>query len=369
MDSFSTDAIVIGAGVVGLAIANKLSEQGKEVFVLEANSCFGAETSSRNSEVIHAGIYYPTGSLKAELCIKGRRALYEYAERHRIPCKQIGKWLIATTDDQAERLGKIQNQAAENGVKLEWASRQAISEHLPGTRVKTALWSPETGILDSHKLMLSMVKEIEARGSHVVYNTRATQIIADNSGHCVQVVDRANKFYLFAPEIVNSAGLDSVALANRCNGLAPECVPNQYFAKGSYFSYGAKHPFKSLVYPLPEEAGLGIHLTLDLGGNARFGPNVEWMEEPNLTVSERLREHFFNAIRAWWPTIKKGSLSPAYAGIRPKIKGPGQGSFDFQISGPEDHGLEGMVHLYGIESPGLTASLAIADSVAAKLKA
>lgn len=368
MEYFSTDAIVVGAGVVGLAVAKKLAEHGNEVFVLESNSCFGAETSSRNSEVIHAGIYYTTDSMKADLCIKGSRALYEYTERNGVPCKKIGKWIIAVTDSQAERLADIQRQATENGVRLEWASNKSISAHLPGTRAKSALWSPETGILDSHQLMLAYLKEIELRGGHVVYNTRATRITLDEDIHSVHLTDGANHFCLSAPVVVNSAGLNSVALANNSDGLESKFIPDIYYAKGSYFSYCASHPFKSLVYPLPEEGGLGIHLTLDLSGSARFGPNVEWVEEPNLKVDELLKDDFFNAIGMWWPQIKKEALSPAYAGVRPKLSGPGQGFFDFQISGPEHHGLTGMVNLYGIESPGLTASLAIADTVVEKLQ-
>lgn len=367
METFNTEAIVVGAGVVGLAIARKLVEQGKEVVVLEANSRFGEETSSRNSEVIHAGIYYPAHSLKAESCVKGRVELYKYCAEHRVPAKKLGKWIVANSSQQAERLIGIRHQAAENGVDLQWGSDNTISAGLPAVNAVAALWSPETGIVDSHQLMLSFVKEIASKGGYVVYNTRATRIAKDKNGHCVYVSDQETSYRLIAPVVINAAGLGSVSLASACDGMSPNKIPELYYAKGCYFSYSAKHPFESLVYPLPENGGLGIHLTLDLARGARFGPNVEWLSEPDFDVDEALKEDFYESIRNWWPSVRKDALSPAYAGIRPKLKAQGEGFFDFQILGPEDHDIEGMVHLFGIESPGLTSSLAIADIVTQKL--
>jgi L-2-hydroxyglutarate oxidase LhgO len=276
--------------------------------------------------------------------------------------------LIATTDQQAERLVDIQRQAAENGVELDWRSSKAISEHLPETLVKNALWSLDKGIVDSHQLMLALLKDVECRGGHVVYNTRATRITADNNSHCVHATDSTDDYRLYGPLVVNSAGLGAVTLAHQSEGLPSNQIPKLHYAKGSYFSYSARHPFKSLGYPLPEEGGLGVHLTLDMAGGARFGPNVEWVEKLDVSIEERFKEDFYNATCSWWPTIKKESLNPAYAEIRPKLKGSNEGFFDFRVLGPEDHGCVSMVHLFGIEPPGLTASLAIADTVAGKLQ-
>jgi L-2-hydroxyglutarate oxidase LhgO len=369
MSEFYTDAVIAGAGVIGLAIARKLATEGKEVFVLEANPQFGEETSSRNSEVIHAGIYYPKNSEKAKLCVAGRLALYEYAEAHNVPVKKIGKWIIAVNQEQADRLAGIKYQAEENGVLLSWGASNAIVAQLPGINVSAALWSPETGIIDSHQLMLAFVKEIESNGGHVVGNSRVTRITRDQSFHKVHVSGNDESYCVSAPIFVNAAGLGANDLARNCEGIEASLVPELYFAKGNYFSYTASHPFTSLVYPLPEDGGLGVHLTLDMAGGARFGPDVEWLPEPTLNVNEKLKNSFFESIRRWWPSAKIEALSPAYAGIRPKLKGPGEGFFDFQVLGPEGHNIPGMVHLFGIESPGLTSSLAIADLVDEKLKA
>lgn len=369
MSEFHTDVVIAGAGVIGLAIARKLATEGNEVFVLEANPQFGEETSSRNSEVIHAGIYYPKNSEKAKLCVAGRRSLYQYAEAHNVPVKKVGKWIVAVNQEQADRLAGIKDKAEENGVLLSWGAPSSIAAQLPGVNASAALWSPETGIIDSHQLMLAFVKEIESNGGYVVGNSRIASITRDQNLHKVHVSGNGESYCVSAPIFVNAAGLGANDLARNCEGLKASLVPELYFAKGNYFSYTASHPFKSLVYPLPEDGGLGVHLTLDMAGGARFGPNVEWQSEPTLNVNENLKNSFYESIRKWWPSVKIDALSPAYAGIRPKLKGPGEGFFDFQILGPKAHSIPGMVHLFGIESPGLTSSLAIADLVDEMLKA
>jgi len=363
MENFNTDAIVIGAGVVGLAIARALANSGKEVIILEKNSRFGEGISSRNSEVIHAGIYYPNSTLKTELCISGRKALYDYCDRNNVEAKRVGKWLVATSVTQAQKLSEIELQAEANGVELVPATKKQISENLPDTLIDYALWSPTTGIINSHNLMLSFLSEVDSAGGYIVYNTVVEKIVEEHDRRNVIASDKQDRFKLSAPIVVNSAGLGAVDIATNCESLEAGLIPTLHYAKGSYFDYSGRTPFKSLVYPTPEPGGLGIHLTLDLAGRARFGPNVEWVDKIDYCVNPNFHESFYSSIKSWWPKVDPKALQPSYAGIRPKLHDCNGSFADFKVLGPEQHGIPGMVHLFGVESPGLTSCMSIAEMV------
>ncbi len=365
-DALITDTVVIGAGVVGLAVARRLALLGQEVIVLEAGDRFGEGLSSRNSEVIHAGLYYPEGSLKAELCTSGRQALYQYCRRRGVGHRKTGKWIIATSVEQQGRLEDLQQQAARNGVQLEPADGDRMRSALPDVRAVFGLHSPETGIIDSHGLMLSLLAELEEQGGQLVCRAPVLAASSEPGRHQLTVGGEA-PCTLVASRVINAAGLEAVPLARRWHGYDPGHCPPLYYARGCYFSYSGRHPFDTLIYPVPEAGGLGVHLTLDLAGQARFGPDVEWIGQPDFSVDPARRDVFADAIRVWWPGLDPERLQPAYAGVRPKLKGPDGGFFDFQIQDPGHHGVAGLVHLFGIESPGLTASLAIAERVAEKL--
>ncbi len=356
------DCVVVGAGVVGLAVARALAQSGREVLLLEAGSAIGTQTSARNSEVIHAGIYYTPGSLKARLCVRGKALLYAYCAARGLAHRACGKLIVATSTVQAAALHDIEARAKANGVhdlvRLTRAQAQALE---PALVCVAALHSPSTGIIDSHALMLSLLGDLEAAGGVLALNSpldhaecaqSAIDLIANDGTH------------LRARNVVNAAGLHAPALAARFAGLASQHVPTPYYAKGSYFSLAGRSPFSHLIYPVPEAAGLGVHLTLDLGGQARFGPDVQWVDGPeDLQVDPQRGDSFYAEVRKYWPTLADGALMPAYAGIRPKISGPGQPAADFCIRGPKDHGVPGLVNLFGIESPGLTSCLAIGDYV------
>jgi L-2-hydroxyglutarate oxidase LhgO len=363
----SVDAVVIGAGVVGLAVARELANAGREVLILEAESHFGTQTSSRNSEVIHAGIYYPTASLKARLCVQGREMLYHYCVERGVPHRQIGKVLVASTEDERTVLAKYAHQAAINGVMLEPLDSAGVRSLEPEVKAVSGLWSPSTGIIDSHSLMLALLGDAQARDAMLVVQTPVTG---------VRVVDRgfelstggADPMRLRCRMLVNSAGLAAQQMAASIEGLAPQHVPPAYYAKGHYFSLAARAPFTHLVYPMPDEAGLGIHVTLDLAGRCKFGPDVtRWLLAPDYVFEDGLEPRFAAAIRRYWPGLPDGALQPDYTGVRPKVSGPGQAAGDFVLQGPGTHGVPGLVNLFGIESPGLTASLAIAREVASML--
>lgn len=361
-ESYRVQTVVIGAGVVGLAIGRELARSGRDVLVLEAGSRFGEGISSRNSEVIHAGIYYPDKSLKAELCVRGRQLLYEYCTSHQVSHRKCGKWIIATDSHQAERLDGIRQQAERNGVVLQLADGQAISGEIPEIKVNAGLWSGETGIIDSHGLMLSLLGELQDAGGQLVLNSPVLQAESIDSGHRLKLGGE-HGVTLEAREVINAAGLGAPRLADSWAGLPESARPAQWLARGVYFSYGGKHPFNTLIYPLPEPGGLGVHLTLDLAGQARFGPDVEWIAEEDYTVNPDRVDAFSEGIAKWWPGLNPSRLQPAYAGIRPKLAGPGGGFPDFRIDGPEHHGIAGLIHLFGIESPGLTSCLALAERV------
>lgn len=357
--------VVVGAGVVGLAVARELARRGLAVLIVEAEDAFGTVTSARNSEVIHAGIYYPQGSLKAELCVRGRALLYEFCRSRGVPHRQTGKWIVATHRDQVTQLEAIAAAAARNGVTdLRPVSRAQAGRDEPQLRCVAALESPSTGILDTHAYMLALLGEAEAHGATLVLRSRVTAVRRGAEGLEVSF-DGAAEPALAADWIVNSAGLDAVDLAVRIEGFPVAALPRASYAKGSYFSLRGKAPFSRLVYPVPEPGGLGVHMTLDLAGQARFGPDVEWVDRPGYAVDARRGERFYPVIRSYWPGLADGALVPAYAGVRPKISGPGEAAADFRIDGPAQHGFDGVVNLFGIESPGLTASLALAERVAA----
>lgn len=357
------DCIVIGAGVIGLAVARALSLTGREVVVLERNTAIGTEVSSRNSGVIHAGIYYPTGGLKARLCVAGRERLYDYCASRGVDHRRLGKLIVAASDRQIPELEDLGAKAAANGVAdLRWLDGAAARRLEPAVRCVAALLSPSTGIIDAHGLMLSLQGEAEQHGAAVALNSPVIGGRVED-GRFVIEVGGAEPTTLTCGALVNAAGLGAQAMARKLNGLNPAIVPPQFLAKGHYFSLSGRSPFQRLIYPMPEQAALGIHVTLDLAGQARFGPDIKWVDAIDYDVEPARADLFYRAIRAYYPDLKDGALRPAYTGIRPKLQAPGGPAEDFVIQGPEIHGIAGLVNLYGIESPGLTSCLAVADEV------
>ena len=357
----TVDVVVIGAGVVGLAVARAFAEQGRETLILEAADSFGTETSSRNSEVIHAGIYYPSGSLKARMCVAGRDLLYQFCDRYGVPHLRCGKLIVAASNEQLADLERIRVAARANGVELELLTRAEALALEPQLSCVGALHSPLTGIIDSHAYMLALLGQAESHGPMLVCSSRVTYMRLEQDGVLLAV--NGGEPTLRAQLIINSAGLCAPEVARSIEGFPPQHVPTPYFAKGHYFTLSARSPFQRLVYPIPEPGGLGVHLTLDLAGRARFGPDVQWVDSCEYSVDPRRSERFYAAIRAYWPALEDGTLQPGYAGIRPKISAPSAPAADFQIDGPETHGVRAVINLFGIESPGLTASLAIAEHV------
>lgn len=364
--TLDVETVVIGAGVVGLAIARSLAQAGRDVLVVEQHDVFGTETSSRNSEVIHAGLYYPVGSLKAKLCVAGRLALYDYCKSHGVPHRRCGKWILAVDEEQQDTLITVQQQAAANGVVLAPLTARELAK-MPELTAVGGLISPETGIVDSHQLMLALLGDLEDSGGRVAYRTPIEAGEVRGSGHRLRVGGEL-ACELDCQQVVNAAGLHGIDLARRWSGFPQDRLPPFFLARGHYFTYQGKHPFSHLMYPVPEPGGLGVHLTLDMAGQARFGPDVQWISDLDYRVPAERRLQFAEAIQRWWPALDPERLQPAYAGIRPKLSGPGQPAADFFIEGPEEHGVPGIVHLLGIESPGLTASLAIAELVREKLQ-
>lgn len=367
MDQIQT--IVLGAGVVGLAVARQLALEGQEVLLFESADAFGTGTSSRNSEVIHAGIYYPAGSLKARLCVQGRQWLYAYCQDRHIPHKQCGKLIVATSPDQVVQLASIQAKAEANGVvgsdQLKLLSKEQAQAIEPELSCEAALWSPATGIVDSHALMLSYLADFENAGGMLALNSQfsSAQIVQGN-GKTQFLVRTVDGTEILAESVINSTGLLAPQIARQFSGLKLELLPQAYYAKGNYFSLMGRSPFSRLIYPVPEVAGLGVHLTLDMAGQAKFGPDVEWVQSPDdLSVNPSRGDAFYAEVRKYWPGLKEGALMPSYAGIRPKINSPQETAADFCIMGPQSHGVPRLVHLLGIESPGLTSALAIAFEV------
>ena len=361
------DTIVIGAGVVGLAVARALALQGREVMVLEAANAIGTGISARNSEVIHSGMYYPTGSLKASLCVQGRAQLVAYCQERGIGHRLCGKLIVATEPSQIPKLKAIQDQALANGVAdVRWLSAQEAMAMEGALKCVAALLSSGTGIVDSHGLMLSFQGDLENAGGMVVLNSAVKSVELDlhttsNPQHLVYMADGS---VLSSHTLINAAGLLAPALSHQFTGLSPQNIPTGYYAKGNYFTLSSAAPFRHLIYPVPESAGLGVHLTLDLGGQAKFGPDVQWVDTPDdFQVDASRVDAFYAAVRTYWPALPDGALQSGYAGIRPKISGPNAPAADFLIQGPATHGVAGLVNLFGIESPGLTSSMAIADWV------
>ncbi len=359
------DCLVIGAGVIGLAVARAVARDGHEVVIAERERSFGTGISARNSGVIHAGIHYPAGSLKALVCVEGRDRLYAYcAERH-IPHQRCGKLIVATEPDQIATLEAIDRQARLNGVDdLRMLDRSETLALEPALRASAALLSPSTGIVDGHGLMQALLADAEAQGAVLALDTRIRRLVPGVDGIAV-FVDGEHDAALTARIVINAAGLGGHEIASATEGLDARHIPPHHFAKGSYFTLSRRSPFSRLIYPVPVPGGLGTHLTLDLAGAARFGPDVEWVDEIDHAVDPSRGLSFYEAIRSYWPDLADGDLTPGYAGIRPKITGPGEPPQDFVISGAADHGIDGLVNLFGIESPGLTASLAIAERITA----
>jgi L-2-hydroxyglutarate oxidase LhgO len=366
----SVQTVVIGAGVVGLAIARALALSGREVVVLEAADAIGTETSSRNSEVIHAGIYYEPGSLKARLCVEGRERLYPYCDLRGVAYRNCGKLIVAATEGERAGLERVDQRARAAGVtNLQWVSRAQALAMEPALACAHALYSPSTGIIDSHSLMLAYLGEAEDHGAMLARCSRVTRIAAMPGGFRLTAEADGEPIEIGCREIVNSAGLGAQRIAASIEGLDAAFVPPLYLAKGNYFALGVRCPFTRLIYPIPNEAGLGVHLTLDLAGQGRFGPDVEWIDSIDYDVDPSRCEGFYQEIRTYWPGLPDGCLHASYSGIRPKLVPAGAAAADFRIDGPEHHRVPGLVNLFGIESPGLTASLAIADEVLGRLDA
>jgi L-2-hydroxyglutarate oxidase LhgO len=360
----SVECAVIGAGVVGLAVARALALRGREVVVLEAEDAFGTHTSSRNSEVIHAGIYYPKGSLKAKFCVEGKKRLYAYCAERGINHCNVGKLIVAVDDSEMASLKARKAAAEANGVHdLSWLTAAEAKAMEPELTCVGALLSPSTGIIDSHGLMLAYLGDVEDRGGALALKSPVTGGAVEEDGIRLSI-GGASPVDIKARIVVNSAGFSAPKLARSIAGIPAASVPNDYLCKGVYFTLAGKSPFARLVYPVPELAGLGIHLTLDLGGRARFGPDVEWVDHVDYAVDPARGQSFYAAIRRYWPGLSDGALEPGYAGVRPKIQGPGEVARDFMVVGPQEHGVAGLVNLFGIESPGLTSSMAIGEYVA-----
>lgn len=357
------DCVVIGAGVIGLAVARRLAQAGREVIVLEAAEGIGTETSSRNSEVIHAGIYYRAGSLMAQMCVSGKQLLYAYCGEHGIPHRNCGKLIVATTPKETEKLQSIRAHAEANGVlDMQLLAGEAARALEPALNCDAALLSPSTGIIDSHAYMLALQGDAEAAGAAFAFHTPLLRAKA-SAGQIEIEAGGDAPMTLQCDLLVNAAGLGAPTVARNIEGMPIELIPCAYLAKGNYFSCSARAPFSRLIYPVPEPGGLGVHLTLDMAGQARFGPDVEWVEAIDYAVDPARAERFYPAIRKYWPTLPDGALMPSYSGIRPKIVPPAVATQDFLIQGPRTHGVSGLINLFGIESPGLTSSLAIADHV------
>jgi len=361
------DCLVIGAGAVGLAVARALAMAGRETVILEAERAIGTGVSSRSSEVIHAGIYYPAGSLKARTCVEGRGRLYRFCAAHGVEHRRCGKLIVATTPAQLGDLEAVKAAAERNGVAdLAWLGGDEARRLEPALACVAALHSPSTGILDTHGYMLALLGDAQARGVSLALGTRFAGAGRVADGWAVRIGGDPAPV-LTARWIINAAGLGAQDAASRIEGLPAAYVPAGHLAKGVYFTYAGRTPFRRLIYPVPEPGGLGTHLTLDLAGAARFGPDVEWVDRLDFGVDPAKAAAFATSVRGFWPGVDADLLQPGYAGIRPKISGPGAPNADFVVSGPADHGLAGVVNLFGIESPGITASLALAEIVAAKV--
>jgi L-2-hydroxyglutarate oxidase LhgO len=375
----TVDTIIIGAGVIGLACARALAQLGQEVLILEAESTIGSGISSRNSEVIHAGIYYPVGSNKAKLCLKGKELLYEFCQSHGVAHKRLGKLIVAVNDSEIAELAKIKAKAIANGVlDLAELDQQQLRQLEPELNAVAGLFSPSTGIIDSHQYMLSLLGDAEQHSAMLILNSMVTSGYLDVDGIVLRIqqnsannnaVNNNDDLYIKAKRVVNAAGLQANQILSTIEGFPTAHAPKLYYCKGNYFTLNTPSPFRHLIYPVPNNAGLGVHLTLDLMNRAKFGPDTEWIDAPNFDVNLARLAEFYQVIRAYWPNLMDDSLSPGYTGIRPKLVSNSSSlPADFCIQTEAEHGVAGLVNLLGIESPGLTASLAIAAQVADVLK-
>jgi L-2-hydroxyglutarate oxidase LhgO len=370
------EAVVIGAGVIGLACARALARRGIETVILERHDAFGTETSARNSEVIHAGLYYASGSRKAALCVAGRNALYEFCATHQVAHRRCGKLIVASDEAQMPKLLALQQQGMVNGVTdLRLIDGDEARTLEPNLACSAALLSPSTGIIDSHGLMLALLGDAERNGAMLALQSplRAARVADDGIVLTIGSGNDTDSTQLRTRLVINAAGLSATQVARCIEGFPQQHCPTPHYAKGNYYALAGRAPFSRLIYPLPEPGGLGVHLTLDLGGQARFGPDVEWLPEtwaeaPDYDVDPCRSEGFYAEVRRYWPQLQDGALSPAYSGVRPKISGPDDPAADFLIQGPQEHGVPGLVNLFGIESPGLTACLAIADAACEALE-
>ncbi len=357
------DCAVIGAGVVGLAVARAMAQAGREVVVLEKADMIGTETSSRHSEVIHAGIYYPQNSLKAEFCVAGKKAMYVFCDEHGVDYNNCGKIIVATDEEQLPELEWLKANAAANGVgDLEWMTPEQVTAMEPAVFCVGALWSPSTGILDSHGYMLALQGDAEVAGAMFAFLTPVTGGQVMNDGIRLDCGGDA-PMSIVAETVINSGGLWAQEIARTIEGIPAETIPPTYYCKGNYYTLSGRPPFTRPIYPVPERAGLGVHVTVDLGGQVRFGPDVEWIDDIDYDVDPARAEKFYDAVRKYYPDLPDGAIQPGYSGIRPKIQAPDEVARDFVIQSPDDHGVPGLVNLFGIESPGMTSSLAIADYV------
>ena len=357
------DCIVIGAGVIGLAIARRLAMAGMQVIVLESEEQTGMHTSSRNSEVIHAGIYYPEDSLKARLCVTGKEMLYQYCEEKHVPYSRLGKLIVGVSADDEEKLQQIEMKANANGITdLKWLTKKEMASREPNVRASSALLSPSTGIIDSHSLILSLHADLENLGGIVACQNKVLSVAFEEDGFVI-CTDDDSQSRVRCKNLINAAVLWAPHIALRFSGLDEQHVPTQHLAKGHYYSYQGLSPFTQLVYPLPSDGGLGIHVTRDMAGAARFGPDVSWIDSIDYQFDASGKVEFIAAIRDYFPDLNPDKLVPGYTGIRPKLSGPGEEPADFLIQGPRTHGIPGLVNLFGLESPGLTASLAIGEYV------
>ncbi|PCJ18636.1 MAG: FAD-dependent oxidoreductase [Gammaproteobacteria bacterium] len=367
--SEQVDCVVIGAGVVGLSVARRLAIAGRDVLLVEREDKIGTGLSSRNSGVIHGGIYYPKNSLKASLCLQGNSMLYDYCDQRRVDYARCGKLIVATQKKQLESLRRLKAQGLGNGVTgLRWIDGEEALQLEPELQCIAALECPTTGLVDVSGLMLALLADGERAGLTLSLRSEIRKISFEQSQLTLDIASQG-ELSLRANTVINCAGLSAQRVAATCSALAEDMIPRLYFAKGNYYAYSGKNPFKRLIYPMPNSAGLGIHATMDLGGRLRFGPDVEWVDKVDFCVNGTRREHFFECIQAYWPGVTADALTPDFASIRPKLVGPGVTAGDFQIHMPDHHGIPGLCNLYGIESPGLTSALAIAEYIARRMGA
>lgn len=361
------DAVIIGAGVIGLAVARAISQRLNDVVIMEQHKHFGSETSSRNSEVIHAGIYYPSDSIKAQTCIRGKHLLYDFCQQNRVPHRAIGKLIIAFNSTEVEQLETLQKQAQRNGVTdLKWLDAKQLKQYEPSLNGYAALFSPSTGIIDSHSYMQSLLAQAEQQGTILVAQTRFLSARYQTDHWLVEFQNPDGSVNTIACDwLINCAGLGAQECAQHIEGIDQSSIPPLHLCRGHYFTYSGQNPFQHLIYPLPEknQTGLGIHSTQDLGGQLRFGPDSQYIDSLQYAVDESLKPLFLDAIKRYWPDIQASKLQAGYSGIRPKLQGPDDASQDFMIQTSHQHGLSHLIQLFGIESPGLTASLAIAERV------